>query len=125
VTKVPSLPERMLRVLSEDERRMHVAVKDERDRVLAHSDSTAWELRPQVLRLRGNEMLVPVHHDIHAPLTREGTGQFRIMCNKLMEACFEERIRLEPELMPFLKVIQPDDAELERVAAKLGVALPR
>ena len=70
-------------------------------------------------------MLLPVHHDVHAPLTRDATEQFRVMCHKLREACFDERLRLEPELEPYLQVIERDGEELERIAEQLGVTLPR
>ncbi len=70
-------------------------------------------------------MLLPVHHDVHAPLTRDATEQFRVMCHKLREACFDERLRLEPELEPYLRVIERDGEELERIAEQLGVTLPR
>ena len=125
VTNVPNLPERFLRVLTKDERRLHAVVKNDRNSVLAHSDSTAWELKPQVLRLHGHETLWPAHHDVHAPLMRDATVQFRVMCYKLGEACFDERLRLEPELKPYLEVIEPDYEELKRIAEQLGVNLPR
>ena len=122
---VPSLSERMLRVLTKEERELHYVVKEDRNTVLAHSDSTAWELKPQILRWRGDDVLVPLHHDVHAPLTRDATKQFRVICDKLREACFDERLRLEPEVRPYLEVIEPDEEELERIAEQLGVTLRR
>ncbi len=124
-TNVPNLPERILRVLTKDERGLHDVVKEDRNKVLAHSDSAAWELKPQILRLRGRDILVPLCHYVHAPLMGDATEQFRVMCDKLMEACFDERLRLEPELKPYLQVIEPDSEELERIAEQLGVTLPR
>ncbi len=124
-THVPNLPKRMLRVLTKDERRLHDAVKEGRNMVLAHSDSAAWELKPQILRLRGHDTFLPLHHDVHAPLTRDATEQFRVMCDKLIEACIDERLRLESELEPYLQVIQPDIEEFERIAEQFGVTLPR
>ncbi len=115
-TNVPSLPKSFLRVLTKEERGLHDVVKQDRNSVLAHSDSAAWELRPQVFRLGSRDILMPIHHNVHAPLTHDATQQFCIMCNRLRETCFDERLRLEPELKPYLQVVKPDDDALERIA---------
>jgi hypothetical protein len=123
-TKVPSLPERFLRVLTKDERKIHDVVKEDRNTSLAHSDSADWNLRLQIFRLGGKEFLVPLTHDVHAPLTLDATKQFPGVCFKSREACFVERLRLEPELRPYLEVVEPDPEELKRTAERLGVSLP-
>ena len=41
---------------------------------------------------------LPRFNYVHAPLTRDFTEKFRTMCDKLREACFTERMRLEPEI---------------------------
>ena len=35
------------------------------------------------------------------------------MCGKLMEACFEERLRLEPELRLYLPVVECSEEDLK------------
>lgn len=62
---------------------------------------------------------------MHAPLTRDATEHFHVMCGKLREACFDERLRLESDLKPYLQVIAPDGEELASIAEQLGVTLPR
>lgn len=121
---VPDLPGRFMRLLSNDEKEVHDVVIKDRHSVLAHSDWDAWEMEPVIHRLAGSDLLVPMHNDVHAPLTREATEQLLGMCDKLREACSEERRRLEPELKPHLSVVELDPKELKRTAAKLGVDLP-
>jgi hypothetical protein len=122
--KVPNLPERILRKLTNDERELHEMVKEDRNTVLAHSDSAAWMLTPRILRLSDRDMLVPLHYDVHGPLTPDANKKFQGICHKLREACFDERQRLEPELKPYLEVDEPDYEELKRVAEQLGATLP-
>jgi hypothetical protein len=59
-------------------------------------------------------MLIPVHHSVHAPLTREATERFGGMADKLQEACFAERQRLEPELRPYFRVVELDSEALRQ-----------
>ena len=122
--RLPSLPERFLRLLSGDEKKLHEIVMTDRNTVLAHSDSEAWEMEPQLIRAGGRELLTPIHNYTHAPLAREATEQLQAIADKLREACFEERRRLEPVLKPHFRVIEYDEAELQRVADKLGLELP-
>src|SRR2546427_282783 len=44
--KIPDLPARFLRILTEEERWLHGVVMEDRDSRLAHSDSEAWEMEP-------------------------------------------------------------------------------
>jgi hypothetical protein len=124
LVKIPDLPAAILESLSAEERDVHAAVKQDRDTVLAHSDSRAWEPRPQIWRFRGRDKLVPMFASPHAPLTRVVTEKFSEMCVKLREACFAERLRLESELKPYLPVLEFDEDELNRLAQEHGVALP-
>lgn len=91
---VPDLPGRFLRVLDEDERALHAIVLEDRNTVLAHSDSEAWNMRPVIHRFAGSDVLVPLHHDAHAPLTSEATRQLGRMCDKLREACSQKDVDL-------------------------------
>lgn len=113
--KIPDLPARFLRILTEEERWLHGVVMEDRDSRLAHSDSEAWEMEPVVYRSAGgHEMLTPMHHLVHEPLTREATECFCGMADKLREACFAERRRLEPELRPYFRVLEHDSEELQQ-----------
>ena len=81
-------------------------------------------MEPVIHRVAGSDRLVPMHNAVHAPLTREATEQVQGMCNKLREACFEERRRLESDLKPHLSVVEFDASELKRIAADVGIDLP-
>ena len=59
-------------------------------------------------------MLMPMHHLVHAPLTLKATECFQGMADKLQEACFAERRRLEPELRPYFRVLEHDSEELQQ-----------
>ncbi|MEK6666325.1 MAG: hypothetical protein AABZ20_07870 [candidate division NC10 bacterium] len=122
--KIPDLPPRILQTLTAEEREIHAIVMEDRNTVLAHSDSRAWDPRPQLHRARGRDILIPMFNSAHAPLTREVTEKFKTMCDKLREACFEERLRLEPELKPYLPVVEYDEEELKRFADERGVKWP-
>jgi hypothetical protein len=111
--KIPDLPGRFLKIFTEEERKLHEVVMSDRNTVLAHSDSSAWEIEPVVVRLRGRGLLFPQHKDVRAPLTKERTVLFNGMCGKLMEAIFEERVRLEQEGAEYLRVLELDDEEFE------------
>ncbi|MBI4401020.1 MAG: hypothetical protein HY581_05260 [Nitrospirae bacterium] len=122
--KIPDLPPKILQALTPEEREIHAVIMEDRNTVLAHSDSRAWEPRPQIHRVRGRDILVPMFNYAHAPLTRAVTEQFATMCHKLREACFEERLRLEPELKPYLPVVEVDEQELKRFAEERGIKWP-
>jgi hypothetical protein len=122
--RIPDLPGRFLRVLTPEERQVHDVVMDDRNTALAHSDADAWQMDPHIIKVRGREIFVPMHHDVHSPLLPEAMRTLHGMCNKLREAVFEERRRFEQELRPFLRVVEYDDAELERHARALGVVVP-
>lgn len=122
--KIPDLPPRILQALTAEEHEIHATVMKDRDTVLAHSDSRAWEPRPQIHRVRGRDILIPMFSYAHAPLTREVTEKFSAMCDKLREACFEERRRLEPELKRYLPVVEYDEEEFKRFAEERGIKWP-
>jgi hypothetical protein len=113
--KIPDLPARFLRAITEEERGLHNVIMEDRNSRLAHSDSEAWEMEPVVYRSKGgHEMLMPMHHLVHEPLTREATECFHGMADKLRKACFAERRRIEPELTPYLRAVKHDSEELQQ-----------
>jgi len=120
---VPPLRARILRVLSREERDLHGVIREDRNTVVAHSNSEAWNPRPHYIILNGKKVLFPLFSAPHAPLLRSAVEMFTGMCNKLLEACFAERERLERELAPYLPVVKPDPEELRSVAERMGVKL--
>ena len=106
---VPDLPARALRTLTPDEAEIHEIAIDDRNTLIAHSDSERWD--PEIAYYRystGQEILVP---SFAAPrsLTRDATKRLGDLSLKLQEWCFEERVRLEPILKPYIHVFDVEE----------------
>jgi hypothetical protein len=119
---LPALPERFLAGFAPDERALHKVVMKDRNEVLAHSDHSAWHLRLSVITSSGRPMLVPLHHDVRAPLDEKHTRMFNEMAHKLMEAVFAERCVLEKELLDALPKLSPEDGRVtgDELAMRYG-----
>ncbi|MBU4308027.1 MAG: hypothetical protein L6428_12910 [Candidatus Aminicenantes bacterium] len=97
--RIPNLPERFLKILTNKEKELHSILMKERNTILAHSDSDAWELQTYFLEVNKNQkMLIPSHTYTRSPLTHKIVEQIRTMINKLMESVFKERMKIEKEL---------------------------
>jgi hypothetical protein len=81
----------------------------DRNRVLAHSDDEALQVDPVIWHVAGRDMVLPIKNWGLAPLTKEAAIIFRSTAEKLFIATMEERHRLEPELMPYLRIANPED----------------
>jgi hypothetical protein len=106
---VPDLPNRLLRVLNPEERAVHDAVMHDRNKLLAHSDDKALQVEPVVWQVAGRDMVLPIKNWGLAPLTKEATTIFHAAADKLLVATMEERQRLEPQLMPYLRIANPEN----------------
>jgi hypothetical protein len=106
---VPDLPSRLLRGLNPEERAIHDVVMQDRNKVLAHSDDEALQVEPVIWQVAGRDMVLPIRNWGLAPLTKEATIIFRSAAEKLFIATIEERQRLEPELIPYLRVANPEN----------------
>ena len=102
--RVPDLPGRFIRHLSEEEREIHEALMEDRNSVIAHSDGEAWNMRPHYQQVNGKNILIPLHHGVHRPFLREPTERICALAEKQRETCFEERKRLENELRPYIPI---------------------
>ena len=107
--KIPDLSERFLSVLDEDEREMHEVALHDRNKLLAHSDSDALDVEPVVFRVMEIDTVAPIKNWGLAPLTEEATRSLKSAAEKLQKAIFEERMRLEPQLLPYFRVAGPED----------------
>ena len=113
--KIPALSDGFLRILDEHEKEIHKIVMHDRNGVLAHSDSSAWDLQPEVWNIKGHKLLVPWCNDTSAPLTRGATKTLYRICRKLMQELIKKRINLETELMESFDTITFSDQELEKL----------
>ena len=97
--RIPNLPKHFLKTFNSKEKELHAVAMQDRNTLLAHSDSDAWNLRLFFLETApGSRMLMPLSHDVRTPLIHEAVQRLHDMCGKLMELVFEERMRLEKEL---------------------------
>ena len=95
--KIPNLPGSFLGILDKNERELHAGVMEDRNTVLAHSDSECWDMQPIVIDLIGGNNLLPLSNYTRAPLTRVATKRLHRVSYKLMEAIIERRMENENE----------------------------
>src|SRR5258707_4928248 len=103
-SEIPDLPNRFLTVLDDDERLIHETVMQDRNKLLAHSDYDGRQMEPILWSVAGKDIVMPITNWALAPLTENATKTFLSAVTKLLQATFDERFRLEPELIPFLRV---------------------
>jgi hypothetical protein len=96
-------------VLNEAEREIHDVVLRDRNKVLAHSDSETLQVDPVLWRVAGRDMVLSIKNWGLAPLTEDATAIFHSAAEKLFMATIEERQRLEPELIPYLRVVDSEN----------------
>jgi hypothetical protein len=119
--RVPDLPGRFVKALNPNERELHAVAMEDRNKLLAHSDPDAWNMRAFLLESApGRKMLVPLSSDVRAPLVHDAVVQLRDMCGKLMELVFQERMTLEKDLADVLPVVTADDLRCEKPGEKAG-----
>ena len=107
---IPDLPKRFLRALTEEEREIHDVAMQDRNVLMAHSDSDAWNLRTFFLQTAPDrKMLVPLHSDTRAPLIHSAVERLAANCKKLMELIMAERKRFEKELADVLPTVSAGD----------------
>ncbi len=108
--RIPDLPKRFLRMLTKEECEVHDVAIEDRNTLLAHSDSEAWNLRTFFLETAPDrKILVPLHSDTRAPLIHEVVERLARNCCKLMELIMVERERLEKELAHLLPTVPASD----------------
>jgi len=97
--KIPNLSVSFLKGVPAGEREIHEVVLTDRNTLLAHSDSSAAQLQPEVWKIKDKQILIPWQNDRRAPLTKEATETFISLVNRMCEKIMSERMKLEPELI--------------------------
>jgi hypothetical protein len=83
---------------------------EDRNTLLAHSDSEAWNLQPFFVKnASDHSMLIPLHNNTRAPLIHKGVELLARNCHKFMELIMAERECLEKELANLLPTVQISD----------------
>jgi len=109
--KIPDLPTKILNLLNKDELEVHRTAVDDRNKLLAHSDSEGWNLRPFIIDTGRSKVLLPLGNYARAPLTHQATKTFKSAALKLREEVFSQRIKLEPQLMSYFEIIKFGERE--------------
>ncbi|MCA9470384.1 MAG: hypothetical protein KC643_33730 [Nitrospira sp.] len=101
-----------LRILNEEELKVHKVVLEDRHTMMAHSDADANYSIPIVVETNGRKVLIPKNASPYAvPLLPESMKMLSEISFKLQEHCFALRLEMESELVEFLPKAQivPDD----------------
>lgn len=107
-----TLPGRFVKGLSPDELEVHETAINDRNQLLAHSDSEAWNMSPFFLKGEsGKPMFIPLHTDVRAPLVHDAVVVLQRLCRKLMDRIADERAALEKELVKYLPAVTLRDLE--------------
>ena len=104
---IPDLCRNVLKVLNDEELKMHVDLIEERNSFMAHSDSDAVNMRPHSIATDGQKKgsLIPLQHDTMAPYMTEYIIIIRNISKKVMEEIFRRRMILEKELEDYYPVV--------------------
>lgn len=106
IEKIPDLPGKYVRHLDKRGRQVHELVIKDRNSKMAHSDSDANIMIPQVLDLgKGRKLVVPFHSDTQAPLSKENIRILLSNCNIYMKSIIKARMDLEGQLQGYLHLL--------------------
>jgi hypothetical protein len=112
------LPRRFLEVLSPEELEIHREALEDRNQLIAHADSSAWNMRLTLLAVEQSKpVLLPLHSYAHAPLVHDAVVHLQSACTKLMDRILEERRTLEREVGEFLPTVAIEVVEDEEPSA--------
>jgi len=101
--KIADLSLNSLSGLSSVERKMHDYVINERNTLLAHSDSQAVDLKFVINEYGTIKKLQPIRNWSLAPLTLANVKIFNAMASKLLSYVATKRKDLEPEIITILR----------------------
>lgn len=121
--KIPDLPKKLLKGFSKEERRIHDLIFDERNKILAHSDSSEWEMNPYFLKFENQErkILIPASRDVRAPLLPKIVEIISAISEKMMDRLMIERDFIEKELEGLLPTKEISASKLKETAKKVGI----
>jgi hypothetical protein len=107
---IQPLPAKILRVLTREERKLHDEVMRSRNKFLAHTDADAVSLETVILRLpNGSENLVYFGADRMRPLDAALTHVLGEAATKLWEFTQSLATELEAQLLPYFRVLTPEE----------------
>lgn len=106
------LPDKVLRILSKEERIVHDIVLEDRHTMMAHSDADANLSIPLVQETDAGCILIPKNASPYdTVLLPEAMQTLSDMSLKLQEHCFELRQQMEPEMISILPKAQIESTD--------------
>ena len=103
-----TLPGRFLKALSTEQMDVHRTAIRDRNQVIAHSDSEAWDLKVAFVSSRENALLGLQHNDTQAPLIKGYVEILGQNCEILQERILDERAALEENLRNVIPTLNVD-----------------
>lgn len=100
--KIPDLGDKALKKLDTKELILHKSVINDRNKLLAHSDSEAVNLKFIINEIGRHTMLQPIRNWNTAPLNEETLVLFNALANKLLSYVATARNDIEDEIIPLL-----------------------
>lgn len=104
-TATAKVPSNFLSLLTKEEKEVHEAALQDRNMLLAHSDSRAWNLKPVFIGKNDQRILLPISNDPRAPLVETAVRTLLKICGKFMDHILEQRKPLEKDLADHLPTV--------------------
>lgn len=109
--KIPDLGKKALRELNQDELALHQLIMNDRNKLLAHSDSDAVNLKFIVNQIGSHTLLQPIRNWSTAPLSEESLKLFNQLAHKLLSYVSNKRHAQEDEIIPLFEASDFCDKE--------------
>lgn len=103
VNKIPDLGNKALRELNLDELALHELIMNDRNKLLAHSDSEAVNLKFIINKIDRFTLLQPIRNWSAAPLSKEHLNLFNKIAHKLLAYVAKQRHAQEDEIIPLFE----------------------
>jgi len=103
---IPDLPKGVLKVFNENERLLHSSLIDNRNKIIAHSDSDAIDMEPYYIQVDETkiDLLIPLQNNTNAIYSLGAVEEIKAMCEKLMVEVVNRKFKLEEELQDIIPI---------------------
>lgn len=107
-SKIPDLGGKVLRDLGNEEKELHIWLLNQRNTLIAHSDTEAVDLKFVVYDLGDRQMLQPIRNRNTRHFALKHALPFKALASKMLNYVAAERDKLEPEM---IELLTDDDIE--------------
>ncbi len=109
--RFPDLGGKVLRDLDNEEKELHKWLLNQRNTLIAHSDTEAVDLKFVVYDFGDRKMLQPIRNEKYKALRFKTCLPFKALASKMLNYVAAERDKLEPEMIELLT-----DDDIEEIA---------